>query len=296
MDVRYAREVTVGTIVIVAIAIFLFGTMWLSGKSLGGADLVWVQFRNTAGLKEAAPVRVSGVPVGKVEEINFVEPGKVMVGLALPETIRPKLDASAEIVSISLVGDYAVDFEPGQAQQPLPENRPIIGTQEAGLTGLAEQLGGRADTLLANLQAFINPETAAELRETMRSTNELMSSLARSLPATTAELNRTMAAFRQTSEELNRTLANPALQSALGRSDSLAANLQAMTASLTSTSARLDSVMRLVQQGEGTLGKLATDSALYYRVVGVTASLDSLLTVLRENPGRMNISPTIRIF
>jgi phospholipid/cholesterol/gamma-HCH transport system substrate-binding protein len=296
MDVRYAREVTVGTIVLIAIAIFVFGTMWLSGKSLGGADLVWVQFRNTAGLKEAAPVRVSGVPVGKVEEITFVEPGKVMVGLALPETIRPKLDASAEIVSISLVGDYAVDFEPGQAPQPLPENRPIIGTQDAGLTGLAEQLGGRADTLLANMEAFINPETAAEFRQTMRSTNELMQGLSRTLPATAAELNRTMAAFRQTSAELNRTLANPSLRQALDRSDSLTANLQAMTAQLGATAARLDTVMRLVQQGEGTLGKLATDSMLYRNIVGVTASLDSLLVELRKNPGRMNISPTIKLF
>ena len=43
MDLR-AREVTVGSIVIVAIVVFIFGTMWLSGRRVSsgehGADAV----------------------------------------------------------------------------------------------------------------------------------------------------------------------------------------------------------------------------------------------------------------
>ena len=35
MDLRYTREATVGAIVIVAIVVFVFGTMWLSGRSVG---------------------------------------------------------------------------------------------------------------------------------------------------------------------------------------------------------------------------------------------------------------------
>ena len=63
MDVKYSREVAVGTIVLIAVAIFIFGTMWLSGRSLSpGDDFVQVQFDNAAGLKEGSPVRVEMAP------------------------------------------------------------------------------------------------------------------------------------------------------------------------------------------------------------------------------------------
>ena len=55
MDLRYKREVTVGTLVIVAIVLFIVGTMWLSGRSIAADnDEFWIQFPNGAGLKRAA--------------------------------------------------------------------------------------------------------------------------------------------------------------------------------------------------------------------------------------------------
>src|SRR3990172_4657965 len=113
MDLR-VREVTVGSIVLVAILVFVFGTMWLSGRRLTAGNTVKMQFANVSGLKRASPVRVSGVNVGKVESIEFLDVGKVLVVASLPPKIRPKLDATAEIVSVTLVGDYAIDFHPGQ--------------------------------------------------------------------------------------------------------------------------------------------------------------------------------------
>ena len=71
MDLR-VREVTVGSIVIVAILVFIFGTMWLSGRRVSSGNSVRMQFPNVSGLKRASPVRVSGVNVGKVESIEFV--------------------------------------------------------------------------------------------------------------------------------------------------------------------------------------------------------------------------------
>jgi phospholipid/cholesterol/gamma-HCH transport system substrate-binding protein len=295
MDLRYSREVAVGTLVIAAVLIFVFGTMWLSGRTPTG-DLVWVRFENAAGLKRAAPVRVSGVPIGKVEQIEFVDVGNVRVGLGLPERITPKVDAKATIVSISLVGDYAVDFDPGKAQQALPEGRVIIGTQEEGLSGTAEVLGEKAETLMTNLQLFVNERTANNLNQSLEALQQTMTTMNRQIPATTAELNRTMVAFRQLTGRLDQTLNQPGLQRAIAGSDTLTRNLSEMSARLAATSARLDSVMQLVQHGEGTLGKLASDSMLYRNITNVTASLDSLLVALKQNPGRMNINPTIRIF
>src|ERR671925_931574 len=102
MDLRYSREVTVGAIVTIALLVFIFGTMWLSGRSISSANVVRMQFANVSGLKRASPVRISGVNVGKVESIEFIDVGKVLVTGSLPPKIRPRVDAEATIVSVTL--------------------------------------------------------------------------------------------------------------------------------------------------------------------------------------------------
>ena len=111
MDLR-VREVTVGSIVIVAVLVFIFGTMWLSGRRVSSGNAVRIQFANVSGLKRASAVRISGVNVGKVESIEFQDVGRVLVVASLPPKIKPRIDASAQIVSVTLVGDYAVDLIP----------------------------------------------------------------------------------------------------------------------------------------------------------------------------------------
>src|SRR5512134_2273429 len=129
MDLR-VREVTVGSIVLVAILVFIFGTMWLSGRRVTSGNTVQIQFANVSGLKRASPLRISGVNVGKVESIVFQDVGKVLVTASIPPAITPKVDAKALIVSVTLVGDYAVDFDPGRSPQALPKGRVILGSQE----------------------------------------------------------------------------------------------------------------------------------------------------------------------
>jgi len=301
MDLRYTREVTVGTIVIVAVLVFIFGTMWLSGRSVGGDNVVHIQFTNVSGLKRASPLRISGVSVGKVERIEFVDVGKVMVTASLPERVKAKVDADAQIVSISLVGDYAVDFNPGQAAEPLPPGRVILGRQERGLAGRAESLGDRADSVLLGAQAIVNQKTADQIYATMTALQGTLKAAQRTMEVygnqrtgPTAELTATMTTMRQLTARLDSTLAHPALSRTLNRADTLTGNLAAMTSQLTSTSARLDTVLADISHGRGSLGKFATDSGLYYDMRDLSQSMRKLVDELQKHPGKIGV--TVRVF
>ena len=300
MDLR-VREVTVGSIVIVAILVFIFGTMWLSGRRVASGNTVRMQFANVSGLKRASPVRVSGVNVGKVESIEFVDVGKVLVVASLPPKIRPKVDASAKIVSVTLVGDYAIDFDPGRAPQELPPNRVIIGTQDLGLSGKALELADRADSVLLGAQTIVNQRTADQLsatlealQATLKATERTMRVLSDTQSGPTAELTQTMASFRSLSTRLDSTLANPALARALGRADTLTGNLASMTSQLTTTTARLDTVLAGVNSGRGTLGKFATDTGFYTDIRELSQSMRRLLDELQKHPGKVPV--TVKLF
>ncbi|HEV7364701.1 MAG TPA: MlaD family protein [Gemmatimonadales bacterium] len=301
MDLRYSREVTVGVIVTVAIVVFILGTMWLSGRSVHSSNVVRIQFANVSGLKRASPVRVSGVNIGKVERIEFMDVGKVLVIVSLPPKIHPRVDADAKIVSVTLVGDYAIDLDPGSAPELLPPGKVILGSQDLGLSGRALELSDRADSILIGAQAIVNQKTAEQLRSTLTALEGTLKASERTMriysdtgQGPTAELTKTMAAFRQLSTRLDSTLANPALARTLSRTDTLTSNLAAMTAQMRSTGERLDTLLAAVNRGQGTLGKFATDSGLYYDMRDLSKSMKELLDELKAHPGKVPV--TVKLF
>jgi phospholipid/cholesterol/gamma-HCH transport system substrate-binding protein len=303
MDLTYKREATVGTVIIAAIVLFFIGTTWLSGRSVGGSseDYWRIEFRDAGNLKTSSAVRISGVPVGKVEKIQLVDVGKVLVSISLPERITPKVDATAKIVAVGFVGDAVVEFDPGDGPAPLSKSKIIIGSQALGLADRAQVLSDRADSILLGAQAIVNQKTADQLRSTLttlegtlKAAQRTMTIFADSNRGPTAELTKTLASFRQLSSRLDSALAHPALSRTLNRTDTLTSNLAAMTAQLRSTAEQLDTLLAGVNRGQGTLGKLATDSGFYYDIRDLSHSMRELLDELKKHPGKVPV--TIKLF
>jgi phospholipid/cholesterol/gamma-HCH transport system substrate-binding protein len=303
MDLSYKREVTVGSLVILAVVLFVVGTSWLGGRSItADEDDFWkIQFQTAANLKASSVVRISGVPVGKVERIQLMDVGKVLVMVTLPDRIVPRVDATAEVVAVGFVGDAAVEFNPGAAPQRLSRDRVIIGTQAAGLTGLAQSLGDRADSVLLGAQQIVNKRTADELYATLTALQGTLKAAERTMRVygdaqngPTAQLTKTLASLEQLTNRLDSTLANPALARTLQRADTLTGNLATMTAQFSSTGAQLDTLLANLNQGRGTMGKFTTDTGLYTDLREVSQSLKDFLDDLKKHPGKIPV--TVEIF
>jgi phospholipid/cholesterol/gamma-HCH transport system substrate-binding protein len=303
MDSSYKQEVTVGSLVVLAILLFIVGTTWLSGRSVVGSSDEWwkIQFKDAGNLKVSSQVKISGVAVGKVERIRLVDVGKVLVEVSLPEKISPRVDAAAQIVAVGFVGDAAVQFDPGNAPEKLPRDRTIIGSQAAGLSDLATNLGDKADSVLVGAQAIVNQKTADQLYATMSALQGTLKAAQRTMDiygnarsGPTAQLTQTLATLERMTARLDSTLANPGLVGALARSDSLTANLSTMTAQLSSTGARLDTLLLRINQGQGTIGKFATDTGFYTDIRSLSQSMKQLLDELQKHPGKVPV--TVKIF
>ncbi len=303
MDTSYKQEVTVGVLVILAIVVFIVGSTWLRGRSIGGdlEDYWKIQFRQASNLKPSSPVRVSGVNVGKVEHIELQDVGRVLVYVSLANRIQPRKDAKAQVVSVGFVGDAAVELDPGKAPQKLAKDEIIVGSQAAGFTDLAGKLGERADSVLVLAQNLMNEETATQLRETMRALQGTLRAAQRTMDVygnpdkgPSAELTRTMVSLQAVTARFDTLLANPGLQRALTQSDTLAGNLSEMTAQFAVTGARLDSLLARANRGEGTIGKFVTDSGLYRDMRDLSQSMKKLIDELSKHPGKIPV--TVKIF
>jgi phospholipid/cholesterol/gamma-HCH transport system substrate-binding protein len=289
MDLHYKREATVGALVIAGIAFFIVGTMWLGGRDFSGADRTVARFTDVGNLKKASPVTVSGVPVGKVEEVLLRGVGDVAVSMTLPGTIPLKADARAEIVSIGLVGDQAIKLLPGSAAEPFPAGAEIPGTMSGGFAEIGADLGARAGRVLEGAERFTSEENVVLLRQTLTSIERLTRSLADPQFAPTAELTRTLEALRRVLDRTDRALADSTTRRTLARLDTVTASFDALARQATSASARLDTMLANVNAGRGTLGKFAADSGLYEDLRETNRALQEMLRALSKEPGRLNV-------
>jgi phospholipid/cholesterol/gamma-HCH transport system substrate-binding protein len=117
-------ELKIGVMAVVAIFIAAVLILTLGGE--GG--FFWqrynlkVKFSNAGGVQKGSPVRVAGVTVGSVEDIQFAG-SEVEMALELSEDMQDKVRTTsrATIGSVSLLGEGAVDITATTTGQPIPE-------------------------------------------------------------------------------------------------------------------------------------------------------------------------------
>lgn len=290
MDLHHKQEVTVGVLVLAGIAIFVGGTMWLKGNSFSRGDGgVKIQFADVGTLKKGSVVKVSGVSLGKVEAVEFEAVGKVLVTVSLAPKVAPKIDASAKLATVGLVADAVIAFNPGSSPQPLPPGQVIQGTVDQGLMELGTDLGNRAKLTLDGLNEVANKKLADNLNATLVAMQKMMALYSDRKSGPVGQMTATMASLERLSARLDSTVAQAQLARTLRTADSLTSAAAQTSAQFTTTARRLDSLLQKVNQGQGTIGKLMTDSLLYGDIRRVSASLEKLIDELRKNPGKITI-------
>lgn len=294
MDLHYKQEATVGALVLVSVLLFIGGTMWLGGKRFSTRPTVAVQFADAGTLKRGSPVRVSGVQLGSVDDIEFQGYGKVLVHLNLEEAAAPRRDAAAELASIGLVGDAVINFVPGTAPEPLPEDAVIVGTVKSGFMDIGTKLGDQASTVLGGVNEIRFREVSEDLQRSLRAFERLAGVYSNTVTGPIAQLTTTMQGLRAVSARIDSVLVAAQLDRTARTADSLMLNLGRLSASAQSTAGQLDSVLARVNRGEGSLGKLMGDTTLYQNTQRLVRSLQEFVDELKKNPGKLGL--TVKIF
>jgi phospholipid/cholesterol/gamma-HCH transport system substrate-binding protein len=107
------------------------------------------------------------------------------------------------------------------------------------------------------------------------------------------QTQQTLAALERVMQRLDTLLGASKVEKSGARLDTLSANLTQLTTRLADATGSLKSVLDKMDRGEGTLGRVASDTMLYKNLNATLASLTSLLTDLRERPGRYL---TVKVF
>ena len=136
MESTPARELGAGLFILLGFAaLFFLATQTTNMESYVSDEgyQVTARFEDVAGLKERAPVTMSGVTVGRVETIAFDPDGlnAVVTMRIRPEFDRIPDDSDASILTAGLLGSKYVGIGPGGSETFLKSGSQIELTQSA---------------------------------------------------------------------------------------------------------------------------------------------------------------------
>jgi len=125
-----SREAKVGIFVVLGLVVLIYFTFRVGkwgGIGEKGYKLT-VDFESASGLEPKANVKMAGVPVGKVEEIQLVG-NRARLVLRIVEGVRIPIDSVASIQTQGLLGEKYVEILPGkEREQMLPAGGRVANT------------------------------------------------------------------------------------------------------------------------------------------------------------------------
>src|SRR4026209_419155 len=227
-------ELKIGILAVVAVALAIAFIIAVGGQ--GG--FTWqryelkTKFANVQGLKSGAIVRVAGVEVGKVTNIEFVG-AEVQVAVEVNEEQQSRItdQSRASIGSLSLLGEPTIEISPASSGTPLKDGDFIQSERSAGQFSAAAE---NATQTLEQTTALIK-----ELRAGRGTMGKLFTDdqLYREMNELIASAQALTNAINRGNGPLGRLVQDPALYK---QANAAVANLQEMT--------------RRINAGEGSLG------------------------------------------
>jgi phospholipid/cholesterol/gamma-HCH transport system substrate-binding protein len=292
-------ELKLGVLTITALAIAAVTIFMV----MGGEGFFWqryslkTRFDNVAGLKAGSPVRLAGVEVGSVTDVELAGE-EVDVVFQVNRSYQPRITTTsrARLGSVSLLGESAVDITPSAGGAPIPEWG-YVPSEKA--PAQISDLTNQASQGIGDLSAVLH-----DLREGRGTMGKLMTdeALYTELTAFVTSANDVTKAMKEGKGSIGRFVSDPALADSLEGSlknlDEITQRINSgegslgrivkderFAQSLESATSNLSQLTGKLNQGEGTLGKLIADDALFNRLNSLSESLDQMVRRLNEGRG-----------
>ncbi|UCD64417.1 MAG: MCE family protein [Candidatus Zixiibacteriota bacterium] len=293
-----------GSLKIGILLMFVIAVMFWASFSGGGTSIFDPKgkficyFRNVSGLVSGSPVWMSGVEVGNVRSVDFVNLDslrQVKVVCRVKKSVWDRLtkDARVQLGTIGFLGDKYVEVIPGITGGPAIEEMDVIETIDAGDAAAMFKAGEEAiddarafvselDILLARMnrgegtlgRIATDDQLYRDMTALLAKLTDLTSGLQKNQERIISSIEKTATSVENLSTKVDNNTGS------IGR----LMNDPALYDNLSASTAKLDTLLRRINDAEGTLGLLASDTALYSEMTNLMARMNNLITDIQKNP------------
>jgi phospholipid/cholesterol/gamma-HCH transport system substrate-binding protein len=298
IGVKYGK-LKVGLMLAFALAILMWASLTGGGTSIFETKNEFVcYFKNVNGLLRGSPIWMSGVEVGNVRSVTFVNIDsikQVKVTCRVKSEVWPMMttDARVQLGTIGFLGDKYIEVIPGSKGLPVISEMSEVMVEDVGeatkmfkagedaindvrsITKSADSVLGRMSRGVGTLGKLSKDSILyTQLTKLITNLTTLTEGLQQNQERLTKSLERTSNAVADLSDKVNNN------KGTLGK----LVNDPGLYNNLSSTSASLDSVVRKMNSSQGSLGMMVNDTAMYVEVKNLVSRVNNLVTDIEKNP------------
>lgn len=310
MKIKISREIKVGFLFIVALAVLIWGVMYLKGLDLfKPMTTIYAKYDRVNGLVSSNRVTINGLQVGQVSSIYFskTEKGKIIVELMITEDYPIPRNSVARIYNSSLIGSKEIEIILGDGKDIIREGDTIPSSVDAPLgeevsrqllpiKEKAESLLGTIDTVAIAIKNILNESAQRDLRNALTQISVTSQNLANIthkvdtlIGSQKSRLTRIIGNVESISSNLkqNNERISTILENFSTVSDSLAKiNISGTFNHVNSSLSDLNAILKKVNTGEGNIGLLLNDDKLYNELTKAARDLNLLISDIQANPSK----------
>ncbi len=298
-------EVRAGIFVVSALAILALGTLWILGSPLGGDQRDFeIQMKSSGGVRRGDRVRLSGIEVGRVRELELL-PGDerpVLFRVAIDREVELTDGSTARLTTDGLLGAPYLELVAGPPEAPvLSAGSRIVGAESSDInqaldavavvgdrmpelldqaSGTLARVEAEVEPLLASLQRLLSDENVdtmsrviTKLEPTIEEVGERLTALAEHLDELATELGEGLGGVPELSTELRGLVGD--LRAAVGEDGSRLAGV-------------LDAADQTIGTADGALATLELNAeeidATFRDLREAAANLRSMTQSIKERP------------
>ena len=296
-EIRWG-ELRLGLLIFVAMAVFLWASIQGGSSLFKKEHTLHARFSNVQGVTQGAAIWYQGIEVGAVKKLEFVpvaDTSGVVVSFKVNDKVFPMIrrNSRVRIQALNVFGEKFIEVTPGTRESPRVANNDTLTSERP--FDMAEIME-RGNKIVEQLSATMTDVqfVMAKVRRgegtlgRLTSSDEVYVSLDRTIRSAetlTAHLDRSQGEMRSNMISLTSTL--DSLLKRIDRGEGTFGKMAkdpALYDNLASASSRMDSTLARVERGEGNLGQLSKDEKLYKNLEGSLMRLNELLADIQKNP------------
>lgn len=299
MAFQVSNETKVGALAAVAITFLVLGYNFLAGKGslFGKKYTLNAELPEVSEISKSTPVLYNGYKVGNVTDVELnKDAGNFKVFFIINEDIDIPTKSSVK-VSSALLGGKALNLIFSKENKEASNGETLLHVADTGImqavSNVLKPLNAKINSIVHSLDSLL---ASGELNQTMASLNNSLKSFTRTsdnasrmmeenMPKLSGILAHTESItqnLKNNNEKISQTISNLKTTT-----DNLAAlQLKETVDRANNVMLELSGIMDKINKGEGSLGLLVNDKALYNNLNNTAASLDKVLKDLNKYPAK----------
>ncbi len=174
---KYSKEIKTGFVVVVAVALFIYGYNFLKGRDIFSNSLdLYAEYDHIDGLTSNNTVQINGFKVGTVRDIELTPEGKLRVHFIITDKNLVLTDSCIALIkSGGLLGNMELALITSPKGKPVVDGSLVRGLNEIGLKdqvnaqllplkNKVESLVGSIDSMVIVFSAVLNEESAEDIK------------------------------------------------------------------------------------------------------------------------------------